>query len=47
MLLWKSGGQLLTVPERMKQLGQSVNDTQLWMCLTVKVKSDAIKNNIA
>ena len=31
----------------MKRLGQSRNDTQLWMCLVVKVKSNAIKNNIA
>jgi len=35
-----SGGQLLIAPERMKQLGQSRNDTQLWMCLVVRVKSD-------
>ena len=34
-------------PERMKQLGQSRNNSQLWMCLLVKVKSDAIKSNIA
>ena len=34
-------------PERMKRLGQSRNDVQLWMCLVVKVKSDAVKNNIA
>ena len=32
-------------PERMKRLGQSRNDVQLWMCLVVKVKSDAVKNN--
>ena len=30
-----------------KMLGQSGNDTQLWMCLVVKVKSNAVKNNIA
>ena len=47
MLLGKSGGQLLIVPERMKQLGQSRNDAVLWMCLVVKVKSDAVKNDIA
>ena len=35
-----SGGQLLISPERRKQLGQSRNDTQLWMCLVVRVKSD-------
>ena len=34
-------------PVRMKQLGQSRNDAQLWMCLVVKVKSDAVKKNIA
>ena len=34
-------------PERMKKLCQSGNDAQLWMCLAVKVKSDAVKNNIA
>ena len=47
MLPRKSGGQLLIAPERMKQLGQSGNDAQLWMCLVVKVKSNALKNNIA
>ena len=47
MLLRKTRGQLQIAPERMKQLGQSRNDTQLWMCLGVKVKSDAVKNNIA
>ena len=34
-------------PERMKRLSQSGNDTQLWMCLVVKVKSNAVKNNVA
>ena len=47
MLIGKSGGQLLTAPERMKQLGQSGKDAQLWICLVVKVKSDAVKKNIA
>ena len=31
----------------MKRLSQSENNTQLWMCLVVKVKSDAVKNNTA
>ena len=44
MLPGKSGE---IAPERMKQLGQSGIDAQLWMCLVVKVKSDAIKNNSA
>ena len=47
MLLRKSRGQLLIAPERMKRLDQSRNDTQLWMCLVVKVKSNAVKYNIA
>ena len=47
MLLGKSRGQLLIAPERMKQLDQSENDAQLWMCLVVKVKSNAVKNDIA
>ena len=29
----------------MKQLGQSGNDAQLWMCLVMKVKSSAAKNS--
>ena len=47
MLLRKRGGQLLTVPERMKWVGQSTNDSQLWMCLVVKVKSDAARTTTA
>ena len=43
MLLRKSGE---IAPERIR-LSQSGNTTQLWMCLEVKVKSDAVKNNIA
>ena len=44
MLLERSGE---IAPEGMKRLSQSRNDAQLWMCLVVKVKSDAVKNNIA
>ena len=46
MLLGKSGGQLLITPEIMKWLGQSRNDTQLWMCLVMKVKFDVVKNSM-
>ena len=42
-----SRGQLLVVPERMKWLSQSGNNVQLWMCLVVKLKSNAVKNDIA
>ena len=47
MLLGKSGGQLLIAPERMKWMGQSRNDAQLWMRLVVKAKSNAAENNTA
>ena len=47
VLMRKSGGQLLIAPERMKHLGQSRNNTQLWMCLVVKVNFDVVKNNLA
>jgi len=47
ILLGKSGRQLITPPGRMKWWGQSRNDAQLWMCLVMKGKSDAVKNNIA
>ena len=47
MLLGKTGGQVLIAPERMRSLGQSRNNAQLWMHLVVKVNSNVIKNNIA
>ena len=47
MKLGKSRGQLLVAPERMKRLSQSGNNAQMWMCLVVKVKSSAVKKNIA
>ena len=47
LLLGKTEGQLLTHSERMKGLSQSRNDLQLWICLVMKIKSDAAKNNIA
>jgi len=34
-------------PEEMKRLSQSGNNAQLWICLVVKVKSNAVKKNIA
>jgi len=47
MRLGKCGGYLLIAPERVKQLGQRRNEDQLWVCLVMKVKSDAVKNSIA
>ena len=46
MLLGKSRRQLLIVSKRLEWLGHSGNDAHLWICLVVKVKSDAVKNNI-
>ena len=46
MLLGKSGKELPISPEGMKRLGESRYDTQLWMCLVMKVKSNAAKNSI-
>ena len=43
MLLGNSGE---IAPERMKRLSQSRKDAQLWMCLVMKVNSNAVKNNI-
>ena len=47
MILGNRRGQLLIAPKRMKWVGQSRNGTQLWMCLMVKGKFSAVKNNIA
>ena len=33
-------------PEIMERLSQSGNNAQMWRCLVVKVKSDAVKNSI-
>ena len=43
MLLEKSGE---IAPEGMKKLSQSENKAELWMCLVVKEKTNALKNNI-
>ena len=47
MLLVKRRGQLQIAPERMKRLSPNINDAQMWMCLVVKIKFNAVKNNIA
>ena len=41
MLLEKIGE---IAPKGMKRLSQSENSAQLWICLVVKVKSDAVSN---
>ena len=47
MLQGKSRGKLVIALETIKWLEQSRNNTRLWICLVVKVKSDAVKNNTA
>ena len=47
MLLKKSEKSGEIAPEGMKNLTQSGDDAHFWMSLVVKVKSDAIKSNIA
>ena len=49
MLLRNRGGK---DPERMKRLGQSRHEVNVWICMVVKikpnaVKPNAVKNNIA
>jgi len=45
--LYATGKSGAIAPEAIKRLSQSGNNAQRWMCLVVKVKSDAIKNNNA
>ena len=45
ILLLDISGEI--TPERRKRWSQNKNNTQLWMWLVMKVKSDAIKGNIA
>ena len=50
VILGERGGQLLgTINSSTMygRLGQSRNNTQLWMCLVLKVNFNAIKNNIS
>ena len=44
---YATGEEQRNNPEGTKRLSQSRNNIQLWMYLVVKVKFDAIKNNIA
>ena len=43
-MLLENSGEI--TPERMKRWSQSKNNKYLWMWLLMKVKSDAVKNNI-
>ena len=52
-LPWLVGAQYTTGEEQrnssrgVKKLYRSKNNVQLWICLVVEVKSEAVKNNIA
>ena len=41
-----TGEEWRIIPERVKRWSQSKGNTQLWVCLVVKVK-DVVKNSIA
>ena len=43
---WTRLSDWTELTKKMKWLGQSRNDSQLWMCLVVRVKCSAIKNSI-
>ena len=47
MPLGKSRGQFLIASKKMKWLNQSRNNDQLWTCLVMELKSEAVKNSIA
>ena len=42
---YAAGKRQETAPERMKRMSKRGNDAQLWMCLVVKVKSDAVRKD--
>ena len=44
---YATGDQWRNNSRKNEEMGPKQNNTQLWMCLEVKVKSDAVKNNIA
>ena len=44
---YSTGEEWRNSSRKNKELGQSRNNAQLWMCLVAKVKSDAVKTNIA
>ena len=47
VLVGKDRGQLSEKKKKERKVGPKQNNTQLWMCLVVKVKTDAVKNNTA
>ena len=44
---YATGEEQKIAPGRTKRLSQSRHNAQMWKCLVVKVKFNAVKNNIA
>ena len=44
---YATGDQWRNNSRKNEGMDPNKNNTQLWVCLVVKVKSDAVKNNIA
>ena len=44
---YASGDQWRDNSKKNEGMEQSKNNTQLWMCLVIEAKSDAVKSNIA
>ena len=44
---YATGDQWRTDSKKKEEMSQSKNNTQLWMCLVMEVKSDAVNSNIA
>ena len=44
---YATGEEQRNTSRRNEEASQSRNNTQFWMCLMMKVKSDAVKNNFA
>ena len=47
ILYWGRADAITNNPRKNEVVDQSGNDAQLSMCLVMKVKSDAVKNNTA
>ena len=46
-MVLRKNREVASEKKKRKKLGQRGNYAQLWMCLVVRVKSDAVKNNIS
>ena len=44
---YATGDQWRNNSKRMKRWSQNKNNTQLWMCLVIEARSDAVKSSVA